>query len=152
VSRGMVIFIAIVLAIAAAGYFGLPYFKQKIFGSSMQTRVTLLSAEEDFEVKLKNETVSRMVLSLEVIFPIGSAPEKKDDLSVVGDDGKQVRVEFTKPDKQDDFEKGTTKWTFRESFFPIDFRGGMLRTQYKDLGYIRVPQVPYNIESKKDSN
>jgi hypothetical protein len=148
VSRSLVIFIAVVLLVVGAGYWGLPYFKQKIFGTSMQTRVTLLAAEEDYEVNLKGTTVSRMVLSLEIIFPINGAPEKKEELAVVGDDGKPVRVEWTKPDKQDDFDKGTTRWVLRESFFPIDFRSGMLRNQYKDLGYIRVPQVPYNSESK----
>lgn len=151
-SRSLVIFIVVVLVVVGAGYWGLPYFKQKIFGSSMQTKVTLLSAEEDYEVKLKNTTVSRMVLSIEIMFPIGGAPEKKDELSVIGDDGKALRVEWMNPEKQDDFEKGTTRWTFREAFFPIDFRGGMLRNQYKDLGYIRIPQVPYNVDAKKDPN
>jgi hypothetical protein len=152
VSRSLVIFIAIVLIVVGAGYWGLPYFKQKIFGTSMQTQVTLLSAEEDYEVKLKTTTVSRMVISIEIIFPLNGAPEKKEELVMIGDDGKPLRVDWTKPEKQDDFDKGTTRWTLRESFFPIDFRSGMLRNQYKDLGYIRVPQVPYNIDSKKDPN
>lgn len=150
-SRGLFIFIIVVAGVVATGFWGLPYFKEKIFGKSMQTQVTLLAAEEDFDVQLKGKSVSRMIVSLEILFPINGAPDKKDDLAVIGDDGKPLRVEWTAPERADDFEKGTTKWTFRESFFPIDFRSGMVRNQYKDLGYIRIPQIPYFSE-KKDAN
>jgi hypothetical protein len=54
-------------------------------------------------------------------------------------------VEWNKPEREDLPDQGVTRWLIKESFFPIDFRSGILRNKYnKDLGRIIVPQVPYN--------
>jgi hypothetical protein len=139
VPRSVVIFLSVVSLIAFMGFFGLPLIRQKLFTPQMESKVTLLKAEEDFEVMLKGKSVSRMVLSLEILFPINGAPETKSDLTVLDGDSKPVQVEWQNLEKQDDFDKGTTTWKFPECFFPINFRVGSLRDKYKELGKIIIP-------------
>jgi hypothetical protein len=148
VSRGLFIFLAVVAAIALMGFFGLPHLKRMLVGQSFQARLNVTMAVEDFEVKVSPkspQTVSRMVISLEVHFPMGGAPENVSELQVVDDTGKPIQVEWNKPEREDLPDQGVTRWLIKESFFPIDFRSGILRNKYnKDLGRIIVPQVPYN--------
>ena len=146
-SRGLFIFIVLVLLVLGGGYLGVPYIRQKMVGQSLQTKINVLMAEDAFEVMYKNKSVSRTVVSFEVLFPLGSAAEVASELEVFGDDGKKLQVEgMSAPLRQDDFDKSLTKWTYKAAFFPIGFRRGMLRNKYRDLGHIWLPEVPLNVK------
>jgi hypothetical protein len=141
VPRGLVIFLSIVAGIGIFGFWGLPYFKQKLFGESLQTRVNIISAIDSYDVEFKGKSVSRTVVDMEIFFPMGGAPENKNELTVTGEDGKPVTVNWQGPESKEDIpEKGLTKWTIR-GYFEIMFRAGMLRNKYRDLCFIRLTDV-----------
>ncbi|MCY3022178.1 MAG: hypothetical protein NTW87_24465 [Planctomycetota bacterium] len=145
-NRGMAIFLAVVVAVVALGFWGLPVLRDKLFGASMKASVKVIMAVDDYEVQtqIKNQTVSRTVLGLEIVFPMGSAPDSIKDLQVVDVEGHPVPVDWTRQETEDNPEQRITRWTIREAFFPLGFRRGVLKSKYRDLGDICVQQVPLN--------
>lgn len=143
--RWMVILLSATAAIAAFGFWGLPWLKQAMFGESRQTLVKITMAVDDFEVRQGTRTVSKTVVGMEIDFPMGSAPENTSELKVKGDEGQILDVIWPPPDSQEDIpDKGVTRWVFKEVYFPINFRQGALWNQYRELAYIKLPPVPYN--------
>ena len=144
--RGLVIFLSIVAAVAVLGIWGLPWLKQTMFGESRQTLVNILSAEDDYEVEQATGTgkkiVSKTVVGMQIDFPMGSAPENTSELKVKSDEGKFLDVIWVGPEtKEDNPDKGISRWTFREVFFPMGFRQGALWNQYRELCYFKLPAV-----------
>jgi len=60
---------------------------------------------------------------------------------VVGEDGKNVTVNWQGPETKEDIpEKGLTRWVIR-GYFEIMFRAGTLRNKYRDLCFFRLTNV-----------
>lgn len=145
-SRGLVIFLIIVVLIAIFGFWGLPVIKQRLFGESMQTHVNIISAVDSFDVEFRGKQVSRTVVEMEIFFPMGGAPENlgdlKSELMVVNDQGKPYDVIWGRPESREDIpEKGQTRWLFKPAYFEIGFRGGMLKNKFRDLCYFTLKDV-----------
>jgi hypothetical protein len=141
VSRGLAIFLGIVVLIAIVGFWGLPYIKQKLFGESMTTRVDIVSAVDAFDVEYKGKSVSKTVVEMDIYFPMGSAPENAKELQMVAEDGRAIDAIWKVESKEDIPEKGLTKWMIRPVFFEIGFRAGTLKNKYRDLCFIRLANV-----------
>jgi len=143
VPRGLVIFLVSVTVIAVLGFWGLPYVKNKMFGESLQTSVKILGVpEENFDVDFNGQSVSRTIVDLEILFPMGRAPENHKELFVVSESGAPIEVNWTRPETREDIpEKGITRWVIKPAFFPIGFRKGILRNKYSDLCTIEIKAV-----------
>ena len=72
---------------------------------------------------------------------MGRAPDNPSALVVKDNTGRPVEVAWTQPDKVDNDDAQISRWTFREVYFPIGFREGMLANQYTDLYPIRLLDV-----------
>lgn len=145
--KGLLIFLAVAALIAVLGFIGLPWLKTALLGESRQVRYKVTMAVDDYEVlTAKNQTVSRTVVGLELYFPMGGAPESPKDIEVVGDEGRVIQADWSRPEREDLPDQGVTRWVIKEIFLPLGFRQGLLRTtKYnKELCYIKLPPVPYN--------
>jgi len=144
-SRGLFVFLLVAGALTALALWGIPVLKRKFMGESLQVRAQVLRAFEDPEVKVGNELVRRNIVDLEILFPMGSAPSTVRELQIEDDDGRIVDVYWSNnPDREDNEDKGVTRWVVREAFFPVEFRQGNLRNKVRVLTYIRMPPLPYN--------
>jgi len=143
VPRSVVIFLLVVAGIAVFGFWGLPFIKERLFTDSLQTMVNVLGVpEENFDVEFKGQSVSRTIVDMEIIFPMGRAPENVNELQVVNELGELVEVNWTRPETREDIpEKGVTRWVIKPVFFPIGFRKGTLKNKYSDLCVIQLPAV-----------
>ncbi len=142
----MFIILLLLAALIALGVWGVPVLKRKFLGESFQVRAAIVRAFEDPEVKIGDDTVRRNIVDMEIIFPMGRAPQSKEELKIVDDDDRPVEVYWsTPPEREDNVDKGITRWFLREVFFPVEFRQGKLRNATSDLTYIRMPPVPYNM-------
>ena len=144
--RGPVIILLIVLALGSGVYFAIPALRRSFLGNSLQTRVKILSAEDDPNSQTQTgEKIPKTVLELDIFFPMGAAPENTEALNVTDDSNQQIEVFWSPAEKEDLPDQALTRWHIREAFFPIGFRQGTLREKSKDLTYFKVPQVPYNV-------
>lgn len=140
-----VLFVLILAAIIGLVVLIVPAMKRALWGNSFQTRINVLSAEEDHNVDFKGETIAQTVVDLEILFPMGAAPDNLDEFNVKDDNG-PVTVYWTpnKLEKEDIPEKGITRWRLREVFFPIGFRQGWVRQKERELVYLKLPALPFN--------
>lgn len=140
-SRGLLFAIIGAILFSIFMIFGVPWLKTVFIGSSLQVGVEIHSAEDDYDVEYQGKSVSRTVVSMSIDFPMGSAPDSSADLRFKDAGGKEIEVLWSQPDKNDNDEKQTTRWTFREVYLPIGFREGMLCSKYRDLKWIRLSDV-----------
>jgi len=141
VSRGLLFAIIGTILVALFIAFGIPWLKNAFIGGSLQVSVEIHSAEDDYDVEYKGQSVSRTVVSMSIDFPMGSAPDSSADLKFKDGNSKELEVVWSQPDKIDNDEKQVTRWTFREVYLPIGFREGMLCSKYRDLKWIRLNEV-----------
>jgi hypothetical protein len=140
-----VIFVLIVAAIVGLAVLIVPAMKKSLFGNSFQIRINVLAAEEDRNVDFKGETIAQTVVEMEMLFPMGAAPDNCDDFNVKDDNGPvTVYWQSNKLEKEDIPERGLTRWHFREVFFPIGFRQGWVRQKDRELVYLKLPTLPFN--------
>jgi hypothetical protein len=145
VSKGTVIFLTATLALIILSVWAIPRVKRALVGESFLVTIKPTMVIEDPEVlDEKNDPVPKTVASLEIYFPMGSAPEKISELHVFGDDGRDVGVIWPEPDREDLPDQGKTRWIIKEAFFPPGFRQGTLRNKARDLTQIRLPNPPFN--------
>ena len=139
-----VIFVLVVAAIIGVIFLVVPALKRSLWGNSFTVRANVLQAEEDSNVDFKGETVAQTVVDMEIIFPMGSAPDNTDEFNVKDDNG-NVTVYWSPPkiEKEDIPEKGITRWRLKEVFFPIGFRQGWIRQKDHELCYLKLPTLPY---------
>lgn len=140
-SRGLLFAIIGTIVVALFIMFGIPWLKNTFIGNSLQVAIEVHSAEDDYDVEYKGQSVSRTVVSLSIDFPMGSAPDASGDLKFKDINGKEIEVLWSEPDKVDNDEKQITRWTFREVYLPIGFREGMLCSKYRDLKWMRLTDV-----------
>ena len=149
--RGLVIFLSVCGLIAVLGIWGLPHFTHWLFGDTRQTKVTITMVEDDYEVEQyvgakRVATVPRKVVGMIIEFPMGGAPENTGELQFKeeGREGRVVKVEWgALESKEDDPNKGVSRWVFKEVFFPIEFKQGGLWNQNRELAYIKLPPAPF---------
>jgi hypothetical protein len=146
VPRGLIIFLVIAAVVAAGGFWGLPWLKQSLVGDTRQVKIKVLSAEEDFDCLFKGKSVSRTIVGLEFRFPMGGAPEGTNDIMVLDDDGRTLEVNWSIPEREDLPDEAVTRWTIKEVYLPINFRQGTFKTKYRDLGYVKLPPMPFNVQ------
>jgi hypothetical protein len=145
VTRGTAIILAVIALLAALAAWGLPVLKQKLLGESFSVKVEIVSVEEDDIPPLGMCTV----VSMNIIFPIGNAPAKpQGNLFIRGENGAEVKMDWPQPVVEDNFDKGTTKWTLQDVYFPLNFRRGTLRNNVRDLASIWLPEPVINTERK----
>ncbi len=110
-----------------------------------QVQAKILSAIRDDEVRVQGakDTVSRIVVEMEITFPYGGAPDSVAELGVRDDNEGVVDVYWgqAEPEKNDIEARSITKWIFREAFFPIDFKQGKLVGKNGYLCYFKMPPV-----------
>lgn len=110
-----------------------------------QVQAKILSAVRDDEVRVQGakDTVSRIVVEMEITFPYGAAPDSIAELGVRDDSEAVVDVYWgqAEPEKNDIEAKSITKWIIREAFFPIDFKQGKLVGKNGYLCYFKMPPV-----------
>lgn len=141
VTRGLFFAIIGTILIALFIVFGMPWLKSVFIGGSLQVNIEIHSAEDDYDVEYQGKSVSRTVVGMSIDFPMGSAPDSSADLKFKDANGKELEVLWSQPDKNDNDEKQTTRWTFREVYLPIGFREGMLCSKYRDLKWLRLSEV-----------
>jgi len=134
----MFIIISIVLVLSGIMFFVVPSLKRKFIGDSLETRYRVLNWEDSYDVLIGEQVVSRTVVEMELIFPMGSAPAHYNELEVRDDAGEPIQVKFLPPEKTDDEDKRETRWYMKTVFFPIHFRQGMLRIKMRPLVYLRL--------------
>lgn len=145
-TRGLFYFLIALCGIAALLYWGVPAVMQTFIGQSLLVRVNVTQAFEDPEVELKNgELVSRTIVGLEILFPMGGAPENVGELTVHDDEGRVVDINWgSRIEREDLPDQKITRWVIKEAFFPSGFRHGMLCNKVKDLVYLKLHPFPLN--------
>jgi hypothetical protein len=141
VPRGGVIALIVLGFITLFMVWGVPYLKNVFTNQSKFVNVEITFAEDDFDVDFKGASVSRTVVGMVVEFPMGRAPDGPADLRVKDGNGKELEVTWSMPEKQTDEDKQIDRWTFREVYFPIGFREGMLCNRYNDLKWFHLANV-----------
>ena len=136
-SRGTAILLAIIVVLVGLFAWLVPVIKQRMLGDSFSTKIEVLSVEED-----EIEPVGiRTIVTMNIIFPIGNAPDKpQGNLFIRGEDGKNVEVDWPSPLIEDNYDKGTRKWTLTDVYLPINFRQGTLHNGVKDLCPVRLQE------------
>ena len=144
-SRGVLYFLIIFVAVILVGYFwAIPAMKRRFLGESLQVKVNFLMAVDETSVAYNDTTVARTVVVMDVFFPMGSEPDSPNELEVRDDGGHVLDVYWDRPEIQTDEDKRLTRWRFKYAFFPYGFRKGVLRDKARDLYYLKLPPVPYN--------
>lgn len=143
--RGIALTVLGLVLAAGLCYWGLPHIYRKFVGESLQVRVKYLRAEDVDGIEYKDALVSRTVVDMQIMFPLGTAPERASLLVVRNDTGNPVTVNWEAPAVQDDDDQRVTRWTVR-AFLPLGFRYGRLCDQVRDLGPLRLPPVPFGTE------
>ena len=136
--------------IAAAAFWGWPVLKSAFnLGDSYLVKYEVTSAEDvpDVEFKKGEEVtmVPRTVVGIVINFPMGSAPETINELSIEDDDGHPIDVIWQGVDKRDMEDLRVTRISAK-LFLPMGFRQGRLKNKLRELAYIRLPKVPYNVD------
>lgn len=145
--RSVILIIVAILVVLLLGFKVAPWLKDTLFGTKMDVRINVMSAVVDDKVNVPdtNETVSRIVVEMEILFPYGSAPDSLSELSFRGDDGQIVDVNWGNIFERKDIEdRSQTRWYFHDVFFPIDFKQAWLQNKNRELFYFRMPKLPYN--------
>ena len=145
-SRGLFFFIIAMVAVAVFFYWGIPLLKQKFIGKSLQVRINVTWAFEDHEIEGPGgELVSRTIVGMEILFPMGGAPENTAELIVRGDDGRTIEVNWgTDIVREDMPDQSVTRWLIKDAYFPSGFRHGMLCNKVRDLYYFKLQPFPLN--------
>ena len=144
-SRGMITLIAIIAMLAVLGMWAAPAVKRMLgLQTSFLVKCNILNAVDDPAVPFgKDDTVPRTIVDMEIIFPMGGAPENLQELEVRSDDGQSV-AEFPpayESESGDQPEKGVTRWVLKDVYFPMGFRQGKLRNKYRELCNIMLTDV-----------
>jgi hypothetical protein len=143
ISRGTVIVLVLTIAITAMAIWGVPAIKRALIGQSYQVRVVPITVNtEEFE-DAEGDIIPRTVAKLEIFFPMGSAPERLEELKVLDEEGRTVDVYFSPPDREDLPDTGVTRWEIKEAIFPHNFRKGQLHNAVRQLTVFWFPEPPY---------
>ncbi|MEI6232621.1 MAG: hypothetical protein WCT04_06190 [Planctomycetota bacterium] len=138
------VIVGVVVAVVVI-YGGYTLINRWLNNTTSQVQAKILNAVRDDDVGVTGakESVSRIVVEMEITFPYGNTPDNLDDLVVRDDNEAVVDVNWgrTQPEKNDIEDRNITKWIFREAFFPIDFKQGKLYGKNKYLCYFRMPPV-----------
>ena len=127
----------------ALGVWALPGLKKRFIGESLLVRYQLVSAYPE-EVMLKGEAVQRTTVSIELYFPMGSAPDTPRELHLTDDNGQEQEVFWGQYEAADLPDQRVTRWVITDATFPLEFRQGLLKTKSRDLCRIRLSPYPLN--------
>lgn len=138
------VLIGVVLAVVVI-YGGYSAISGWLDNRTSQVTAKVLSAilDDDVAVPNQKESVSRIVVEMEINFPYGSAPDSIAELSVKDDNEATVDVNWgsAEPEKNDIEARSMTKLIIRQAFFPTDFKQGKLMGKNGYLCYFKLPAV-----------
>ena len=142
------ILVVVALAIILTGVYGIQWLKSSLLGESREVRIVFHSAfiDDDVLEPKSKQSVSRIVVEMEIHFPYASAPDTLSDLSVRDTKEEQEEVNWgSAPVERVPIEdRNIVKFVIREAFFPTDFRAGTLRNKNGVLCAFKMPTIPFN--------
>lgn len=147
--KSVLLLIVGILFVLLMAYVGIPWLKNAVgFGSRVDVKVNTIWAVRDDKVNTPDgsDTVSRIVVEMEVVFPYGSAPDSLDEIGFRNDDGSAVEINWGNfVDRRNLEDRSETVLAFKSVFFPIDFKQGWLvnKKSNRELFYYRMPPLPY---------
>jgi len=142
----MFLFILAVTGLGVLGVWAGPRVFRALIGESLLVTVTpTMVIEEPVSVgDDPDDEVLKTIATLEIYFPMGSAPEHESELQVLDNEGRAVEVHWPAPQRDDIPDKKQTRWIMHPVFFPPGFRQGTLKNKVRELAQIRLQQPPYN--------